>query len=122
MLRLLLLLPALLLLAACASQAGDPAQVVEQYLQAKVDGDAARIRDLLCLPMQADLDREAASFASVTDVRIENMTCSYSAGSDIVQCSGDIVALYGTEDTHFPLTNYQVVQEDGEWKWCGEAG
>jgi hypothetical protein len=22
----------------------------------------------------------------------------------------------------FPLETYSVVQEDGEWKWCGEAG
>ena len=34
---------------------------------------------------------------------------------------GRIVALYGTEETEFPLVSYRVVEEDGEWKWCGEA-
>ena len=35
--------------------------------------------------------------------------------------AGKIVALYGAQQTEFPLTTYRVVQEDGEWKWCGEA-
>jgi hypothetical protein len=49
------------------------------------------------------------------------MKCQRLDDSDIVQCDGKIVATYGTEDTEFPLTSYRVVQEDGEWKWCGEA-
>ena len=70
----------------------------------------------------ADLQREAASFASVSGVKIEGMKCQRVGDSDIVKCAGEIIATYGTEDTSFPLTSYRVVQEDGEWKWCGEAG
>ena len=55
------------------------------------------------------------------DVSIEDMACTSTEGSDIVQCTGQIVANYGAEDTSFPLSSYRVVQEDGEWKWCGEA-
>ena len=118
----LLILILSLMLAACASSAADPAQTVEQYLQAKVAGDRTQVQQLLCLPMEADLDCEAASFSSVTGARIEDMSCQRVGDSDVVQCTGQIVATYGTEDTTFPLTSYRVVQEDGEWKWCGEAG
>ncbi|MBK6709654.1 MAG: hypothetical protein IPG51_04825 [Chloroflexi bacterium] len=114
----------LLLLAACGggSGAGDPAQTVEQYLQAKADGDADTIRALLCADMEQFLERESRTFDSVSGVHIDGMACTRDGSSDVVRCEGKIVATYGTEDTEFPLTSYRVVQEDGEWKWCGEAG
>ncbi len=114
----------LMLLAACGggSGAGDPAQTVEQYLQAKADGDADTIRALLCADMEQFLERESRTFDSVSGVHMDGMTCTRDGSSDVVRCEGKIVATYGTEDTEFPLTSYRVVQEDGEWKWCGEAG
>jgi hypothetical protein len=113
---------ALLVIAACTTQGGgDPVKTVEQYLTAKVESDEETLRRLLCSAMEADIRREASSFASV-DAKIEGMTCTRSGDTDIVICSGQIVATYGTEQTEFPLTSYRVVQEDGEWKWCGEAG
>jgi hypothetical protein len=116
------LLIALLVLAACAvGQAQDPAKAVEEYLQAKVNGDAKTLRTLLCSEMEADLDREAMTFSGVTGVKLEGMSCERQGASDTVRCQGKIVALYGAQQTEFPLTAYRVVQEDGEWKWCGEA-
>jgi hypothetical protein len=113
----------LLLLAACGggSSAGDPAKVVEKYLTAKVGGDGDTVRSLLCSAMEADKDREANAFTSVTGAKIEDMDCRRDGDTDIVVCAGKIVANYGTEDTDFPLSSYKVVQEDGEWKWCGES-
>ena len=111
----------LIILAACAgAAAGDPAQTVESYLQAKADGDAATIQQLLCSEMESVLEREARAFESVSGVHIEGMACT-DDGEGKVSCAGKIVATYGTEDTEFPLTAYRVVQEDGEWKWCGES-
>ena len=49
------------------------------------------------------------------------MACTRQGDSDVVACTGKIVATYGTENTDFPLVSYKVVQEDGAWKWCGEA-
>ena len=120
---ILLSLLLIMLLAACGGgTAGDPAQTVEAYLQAKADGDAATIQQLLCSEMEGVLERESRAFESVSGVHIEGMTCTQEGDSDKVSCTGKIVATYGTEDTEFPLTAYRVVQEDGEWKWCGEAG
>lgn len=113
----------LILLAGCAPQANDsdPAEVVERYLQAKVAADADTIQALLCAEMESVLARETRTFATVTDVRLDEMACTRVDGSDTVRCEGQIVAAYGAEDNIFPLTTYRVVQEDGEWKWCGEA-
>jgi len=109
-------------LAACSSGgAGDPAKTVEQYLQAKVSADAEAIRGLLCSEMEADLERESMTFAGLVDVKLEGMACVRDGDTNTVRCQGKIVATYGTEKTDFPLVAYRVVQEDGEWKWCGET-
>ena len=110
----------LLVLAACGgSGGGDAADVVERYLTAKVASDADAMRPLLCSALEAQLSREASSFATVEGARLDGMDCT--ANGSIVTCTGRILAEYGTETTEFPLSSYNVVQEDGEWKWCGEA-
>jgi hypothetical protein len=122
--RKLFLVMIALLLTACGgggSGNGDPAGAVQRYLQAKVSGDAEGVRSLLCAAMEADAEREAASFATVSGATIEGMTCARDGETDRVKCEGKIVATYGQEKTEFPLGTYSVVQEDGEWKWCGEA-
>jgi hypothetical protein len=117
-----LFLLVMLLSTACSSSSkADPAQTVEKYLQAKADADAETISSLLCSEMENVLERESRTFVSVTGVHIEGMDCQQLGGSEVVSCQGTIVATYGTEDTEFPLTSYRVVEEDGEWKWCGEA-
>ena len=117
---ILLSLFIIILAASGGGTAGNPAQTVENYLQAKADGDAATIQQLLCAEMEGVLERESRAFESVSGVHIEGMSCT-DEGNSKVSCTGAIVATYGTEDTEFPLTAYRVVEEDGEWKWCGEA-
>jgi hypothetical protein len=113
----------LLLITGCSTENDNPAAAVERYLTAKVAGDRDTLRELLCSEREADLNREAASFASVTDASIQDMRCELTPdSSNTVTCAGQITATYGTEQTSFPLTSYRVVQEDGIWKWCGEAG
>lgn len=97
------------------------ARVVEQYLEAKISGDERTLQGLLCAEMEADLAREATAFSTVSDARIENMACTTNEGGSSVSCTGEIVATYGMQDETFPLSTYRVVQEDGEWKWCGEG-
>lgn len=122
MARLTLLLGLALLLAGCAGSPDGPdaADAVERYLQAKIARDETALRGLLCAEMEDLLDREARTFESVTEVSIEDMSCA-ADGTDVVRCTGVIRASYGAENTEFPLRSYRVVQEDGEWKWCGEA-
>jgi hypothetical protein len=111
-----------ILVSACGSgSAGDPADAVERYLEAKIQGDASALGRLLCAELESTLERESRTFESVSDVRLEDMACQDAGDGMTVTCSGRIVATYGTEDTEFQLSNYRVVQEDGEWKWCGET-
>jgi len=112
-----------ILLAACGGSGGtaDSAATVERYLQAKVDSDAATLQSLLCSEMESVLEREIHTFDSVSEVTLEDAACQQEGNSATVRCDGRIVALYGTEETEFPLSTYRVVEEDGEWKWCGEA-
>jgi len=114
------LLLSVFILAACAVSGGDPARTVEKYIQAKIKGDAATMRGLLCSGMEAQLQQEANTFRGVSGVSLESMSCMRD-GANTVRCQGKIVALYGTEKNEFPLVAYRVVQEDGEWKWCGET-
>lgn len=123
-LGLLLILAAAL--AACGGGgatggAGDPVRTVEDYFSAKITSDEATIRRLLCSEMESVAEREVRSFDSVSGAELENMACTFDEAASTVRCEGEIVALYGTEETRFPLTNYRLVQEDGEWRWCGEA-
>ncbi len=132
---LLFLLLTIALLAACgggdeptadSGPTPDPAaRAVEEYLSAKVGGDAEAIRAGLCAEMESVLERELHTFDTVSGVEIENMACASddpaAASPQTVRCTGQIVALYGTEETTFPLAAYRAVEEDGVWKWCGET-
>lgn len=112
----------LLALAACTGAGdGDPVRSVEAYLDARIRGAADEMRPLLCSQLEASLEDEAASFETVSDVRLTNMACQYDAEQSVVRCTGMIEADYGLEQAQFPLGSYTVVQEAGEWKWCGES-
>jgi hypothetical protein len=109
-------------LAACQTQPpADPARSVETYLRAKVDRDADAVRRLLCADLEAEFETEITTFEGVTNARIEAMSCARAGASDVVRCTGTIIADYGAENNEFPLTAYRVKLEDGQWKWCGEA-
>jgi hypothetical protein len=120
-LRGLLLVVSLAVASCGGGSAPDSADAVERYLQAKVDRNETVLRSLLCSEMENVVDRELHTFDSVTGVEIENMQCTASGDGTTVSCTGVIKADYGTEQTDFPLTAYRAVNEDGEWKWCGEA-
>lgn len=108
------------LLAGCGGP-GDPAPTVERYMEAKVNGDSATIQALLCSDLELTLERESMTFSTVTGAEIRGMSCQQVGDGAAVKCNGEIVALYGEEENIFPLTTYRVVEEDGEWKWCGES-
>jgi hypothetical protein len=109
------------LLAVGCGYSDDPAKVVEHYLAAKVSQDEDTLRSLLCSEMEDSYEMELASFESASDATIEGMVCTNQEGKGLVSCEGKVVASYGGEANEFPLGLYRVVEEDGGWKWCGEA-
>lgn len=121
--RLTLLTLFVVSLAACGAPsngAGDPAKVVEKYLQAKITTDEQGVRALLCAAMEKDLQQEATTFLGTDGVEMQGVACTFD-GASKVTCQGKIVAKYGQETNEFPLVSYKVVQEAGEWKYCGET-
>lgn len=118
-LRLAILMLIGLLFAGCGSSSS-PADVTLRYLQAKAGADEAAIGSLICAELEGTVRAEATSFGSV-NASLKEANCTSQPDSDIVSCTGAIVAEYGTEVTSFPLKSYRVTQEDGEYKWCGEA-
>jgi hypothetical protein len=119
---LLVIVTILLTLTGCKGEdRNNPQAVVEDYLQAKINRDSDTIQKLLCSDMEIYLERETHTFETVSDARIEDMSCTWDKAQSVVRCSGKIVASYGSEQTEFPLEAYRLVQEDGQWKWCGES-
>jgi hypothetical protein len=112
----------LLFLAGCTGEdRNNPPAVVEDYLQAKISRDTDTIQKLLCSEMESYFERETHTFETVSDARIDDLSCTWDEAQSVVRCQGKIVASYGAEQTEFPLKTYRVVEEDGQWKWCGES-
>ena len=113
-----------ILLTACSSSGGDAsAKAVEDYLNALVAKDEARLTTLVCGDWEDDALIELDSFQAVT-ARLEDVACSQT-GTDgetaLVDCTGSIIATYNEEDQALDLSvrTYQVVEEGGDWLVCG---
>ena len=123
LLALFLLLPANLLLVACPSGADAPAKAVENYLNALVEKDEARLSTLVCGDWEEDALIELDSFQAVT-ARLENAACTQTGmdgETSLVDCTGSIIASYNDEDQELDLSvrTYQVTQEGSDWLVCG---
>jgi hypothetical protein len=122
--RLLLWTGTLLLLAACAgSGGGEPSAAMMAYLQARVEADATKMQNLSCADWEAQAAIQAQSFRAM-NAQLKDVTCT-TGGQDgdftQVTCAGKIITSYNGENREWELGSYQMKQEDGEWKMCGEA-
>jgi hypothetical protein len=111
------------LLAACASTKDPAAAAVEDYLQALVDKDEARLISLACPDFEDQALLELDSF-SLVKTKLDGLDCQAQFQDDTAQvtCQGKILATYGTEDQQFDLSEktFQVVNQGGDWLVCGE--
>ena len=120
--RILLLLPMILILAGCATEA-DPGETILKYLEARVAADATKLGELTCADLEAQIPQQVASFQSI-DASLEDASCQANGTQDgmtIVECTGKIVYDYDGERNERELGNFLATQENGEWKMCGEA-
>ncbi|RPJ43511.1 MAG: nuclear transport factor 2 family protein [Chloroflexi bacterium] len=120
------LLAAALFLAACGGSGGSTAaQAVEEYYQAIVAQDAAKVDALVCPDFEEPAHVELDSFQGVK-ANLEGFSCK-PAGMEgsltLVTCEGKIVATYGSETMDFPLADrvHQVQNVDGVWTVCGSG-
>jgi predicted small secreted protein len=111
-----------LVVAACTppNTADAAGQAVKDYLQAKISADQPKLTALLCKEREADAEREAMSFVGIK-AEFKDVVCKKNDNAETVTCTGAIIAEYNNEPTPILLSTYRVVQENGAWKWCGEA-
>lgn len=111
-----------LALVGCGSNS-NPTKVIQQYLDARITSDVDKLRSLTCAALESKAVLEANSFRG-RNAELQGVSCR-ETGKDgdyvIVICEGKIVATYQGEKSEFPAGNYRMIQEDGEWKMCGEA-
>lgn len=118
----LIALLSIILLAACAEES-DPAETVQEYLDARVASDAETLQSLACPEWEQQAILQADSFRSM-EASLEGVSCE-KLGEDgdftIVACEGKIVTTYNGETRDWALGSYRLIDQDGEWKMCGEA-
>ena len=108
-----------LVVAGCASS-DNPVQVVEDYFTAIINDDVEQLAALTCSAHEAEAVTAATSFRN-TGAELQDMQCSLTPDSNIVQCQGKIVVSYQAELREFPLGSYRIEQEGDTWRVCGEA-
>ena len=112
------------LFTACGGKAADQgAQAVEDYINALVNKDSAKLSALSCATWEANAQLEFDSLQAVT-TRLEGLSCSVietDGSTTQVNCQGKILATYNSEEQEIDLSvrNYQVIQQDGDYLVCG---
>jgi hypothetical protein len=112
------LAPALLTLA-CGGSVPPPSQLVTQYLEARVRGDANAMITLSCPAWEPQARLEADSMRSRAP-KLEGLACrdaGTEGGATLVACSGKIIANYGGESREVNLAERQFKLTDG--RMCG---
>ena len=118
-----ILVVALLSLAACTSSSSSAA-AVEAFYTALVEGDSASVSQLACADWEPQAKLFLDSFTGVK-ARLENMTCTEldnSGSSATVNCTGKIIATYGTEDQEIDLSGmaFALEKQGDTWLLCGQ--
>ena len=109
------------LLAACQNSSTSAAQTVEAYLKARVQSDATQMINLSCPDWEAQAKTEADSFKSM-NAKLDGVTCQNASGDEtsaVVTCQGKIVTAYNGETREWPIQQFKLVKQDGEWRVCG---
>lgn len=113
----------MVLLAACNGSSGDPATVIEDYIQALSDRDSTKISNLSCADWEQNALTEIDSLTAVGSI-VENLSCTQSGqdGDDVlISCTGALVLDYNGEAQQIDLSSrtYVARKEAGEWRMCG---
>lgn len=118
-----LLIIVLVFLSGCAKADVAAARIVEQYITAMVEGNVDLMTPLVCSEFEDQAASDADAFIGVS-AELSEMECNKSGSdvdTDLVECSGTIIATYGNEQQTFDLAGpvYRVIQQGGNWLICG---
>ena len=117
-----LLIVALLLFSACNLASQNPSIVVQNYLDALVKKDPAKLISLSCKNWETEAQKELDSFMNV-GASLEGLNCSIksqSTNNATVNCQGYIQLTYDTEVQRIDLSKrtYQLTLENNDWHVC----
>lgn len=113
-----------IILAACqGNPSQDPSQVVNNYLEALIEKEPAKLISFSCKAWENEAQKELDSFMNV-GISLENVDCkvrSQSSAEAAVLCSGFIKLTYDTEIQKIDLSKreYNLILENNEWRVCG---
>ena len=98
--------------------------VVVAYYNALVAGDASTLTQLSCGDWEQQSKLMLDSFTGVK-ARVDSIACSElenNGSSAAVNCTGKIIATYGTEDQEIDLSNttFLLQKQGNEWLVCGQ--
>jgi hypothetical protein len=106
----------------CQSSVLNPSQVVQNYLNALVNKNAANLISLSCKNWESEAQKQLDSFMNV-GTSLENVDCSVDSqttDSAKVACTGFIKLTYDAEIQKIDLSKrvYQLSFENNEWRVC----
>jgi hypothetical protein len=112
-----------MLSSACGKTDDQAAKAVEGYFTALVNKDTNSLSVLSCSVWEPNALLELDSLQAVV-TRLEGLACNTTSTDGTtaqVNCQGKIIASYNNEDQELELSvrTYQVVQQDGEYLFCG---
>lgn len=122
-LKIIFIILMLFIISGCSTAGDVQAQIVEQYLQALVDQDGARLSNLSCKDWESSAIMEMDSFQAV-EASLVDLACQSGETVDemaLVVCQGKIVATYNEEQQELDLSlrSYQTIKVGAEWRVCG---
>ncbi len=105
------------------SPSQNPSKVVNDYLNALVEKDPAKLISFSCKNWENEAQKELDSFMNV-GISLENVDCqvnSQSSAEAAVLCNGFIKLTYDSEIQKIDLSKraYKLVLENNEWRVCG---
>lgn len=100
-----------------------PEAVVYRYLEARTRTNSADMQALSCAKWDSQALVQSQSFRAM-NAQLQNVSCMASTpeGDAVtVSCEGVIRTVYNGQTRDWAISGYSLVQEEGEWRICGEA-
>ncbi|GEM_PF-1791154 len=101
--------------------AGTPEDVVYRYLEARTRSSSADMQDLSCAAWDLQAMIQSQSFRAM-NAELKNVNCLANTTTDTAQvsCEGVIQTTYNGQNREWALRGFELTQEEGEWRICGE--
>lgn len=101
---------------------GSPEDVVYRYLDARTRSSSPDMQELSCGTWKPQALIQSQSFRAM-NAELQHVSCAISdatADATTVTCEGMIRTTYNGQTREWPLSGFELIQEEGAWRICGE--